>query len=199
MSEKEEDHTRPAEKQENTAEGSKPGPFTSLVRGIGNLIDLVASMDDEKSEERREGEITDPSGRLKAAFKFSIKSALTDEALEFESPSRVKEKPARSKPTVEEEVQPLVDVFDEGDHVLLIIELPAVEEKNIHIEVNGDILAFTAASKYRKYAGEVVLPDDIDGSTVTSKYKNSVLEIRMNKKFHDSNDHPTESRRSKSS
>jgi HSP20 family molecular chaperone IbpA len=83
---------------------------------------------------------------------------------------------------VEEERQPLVDVFDEQDHGLVIIELAGVEEEHIHTEVTGDILTLSAAGGNRKYSREVVLPQDVDASTIQSKYKNGVLEIRMSKK-----------------
>ncbi|HTK06699.1 MAG TPA: Hsp20/alpha crystallin family protein [Ktedonobacteraceae bacterium] len=200
MPEKEEDLNRRAAKEESVDSGNKPKSIIGLVRGIGNLIDLVASLEDEKSE--REGEITDPSGRLKAGFKFSIKTGLS-EPLEFDSSGERREPREKRGPSresiVEEEIQPIVDVFDEESHVLVIIELPGVEEEDIHIEVNGDILLLSAANRNRNYSGEVVLPGDVDGSTVTSKYKNGVLEIRMSKRSHDEHDHSNESRGSKSS
>jgi HSP20 family protein len=211
MPEKEEDRNKQTTNKENTASDNKTNSFTGFFRGIGNLIDLVANLEnDEKSEERREGEITDPSGRMKAAFKFSIRTGL-GEPLEFGSSnigssnigssnigSSHKERATSPRPNVEEEIQPVVDIFDEETYVLLLIELPGVEEEDIHLEVNGDILMLSAANRYRKYTGEVVLPDEVDGSSVTSKYKNSVLEIRMSKKSHDS-DHSAESGGSKSS
>ena len=92
----------------------------------------------------------------------------------------VQETPHGSR--VEGERQPLVDIFDEQDHVLVIIELPGVEEEHISTEVTGDILTLSAARGNRKYSSEVVLPQDVDATTIKSTYKNGVLEIRMSKK-----------------
>ena len=38
---------------------------------------------------------------------------------------------------VEEVREPIVDVFDEEDHILVIAELPGVSEDKIKIEVAG--------------------------------------------------------------
>ena len=82
---------------------------------------------------------------------------------------------------VEEEREPLVDIFNEKDHVLVIIELPGVEKEQISAQVKGDILTLSANDGDRKYYKEIVLPKNVDASTLKSKYKNGVLEIRINK------------------
>jgi len=154
--------------------------FGGLFQGIGNLIDLVSKMEEEgKGEVRREGGFTSSSGRVKAVYGFSIKTGLGGKPT-IEPFGNVKKTP--KGPVVEEERQPLVDVFDEKKHVLVIIELPGVEEKNISTQIKGDILTLSAVSSDRKYYKEVVLPKDVDASSLKSKYKNGVLEIRIEKK-----------------
>ncbi len=154
--------------------------FGGLFQGIGNIIDLVSKMEEEgKGEIKREEEFTSPSGRVKAVYGLSVKTGLGGKPT-VESFGNVR-KTAKG-PVVEEERQPLVDVFDEKDHILIIIELPGVEEEHISTKVNGDILTLSAANGGRKYYKEVVLPNDVDADTVTSKYKNGVLEIRISKK-----------------
>lgn len=177
MSEKDDDQKKQAAGKGSEGSGNRPNSFTDIFQGIGNLINLATSIEEGK----REAEITDPSGRFKAAFHFSVKTGLP-EGMEVEHAVR-KRGPSQG-PTVEEEIQPFVDVFDEESYVLVIAELPGVEEKDIHIEVKGDILTLSAANGPRKYSREVILPSDVDSSTMESKYKNGVLEIRMSKKSH---------------
>jgi HSP20 family molecular chaperone IbpA len=154
--------------------------FGGLLRGIGSLIDSVAQMDEEGKEEvNREGEFMSPSGRVKAIYGFSVKTDLGGKPT-VEPFGNVRRTPRG--PVVEEEREPLVDVFDEKDHVLVIIELPGVEEEHISTKVNGDILILSATDEARKYYKEVVLPKDVDTDTLTRKYKNGVLEIRISKK-----------------
>jgi HSP20 family protein len=154
--------------------------FGSFFQGIRNVIDLVSEMEEEtKDEVKHEGEFTSPSGRVKAVYGFSVKTSLGGKPT-VEPFGNVRK--TSKGPVVEEERQPLVDVFDEKDHVLVIIELPGVEEEQISIKMKGDILTLSAANGDRKYYKEVVLPEDVDAGTLKSKYKNGVLEIRISKK-----------------
>lgn len=154
--------------------------FGGLFQGIGSVIDLVSKMEEEgKGKTKQEGEFTSPSGRVKAVYGFSINSSVGGKPV-VEPFGNVRKTP--KGPVVEEERQPLVDVFDEKDHVLVIIELPGVEEEQISTQVKGDILTLSAASGEHKYYKEVILPKDVDAGTLKSKYKNGVLEIRIDKK-----------------
>lgn len=153
--------------------------FGDIFQGIGNFIDLVSRMEEEgEGEEKREGEFTSPSGRVKAVYGLSVKKGVGGKPV-IEPFGNVKR--TTQGAVVEDEIQPLADVFDEEDHVLIIVELPGVDAKHIHTEMKGDILTLAAASGGRKYAREVVLPKGVDASTMTSKYRNGVLEIKMNK------------------
>jgi len=78
--------------------------------------------------------------------------------------------------------EPIVDIFDEEDLVLVLAELPGVEEGDIHLEVKDDILNLTAEGKDRKYSKEVLLPSVVDADTMESTYKNGVLEIKLIKR-----------------
>jgi HSP20 family protein len=154
--------------------------FGGLFEGIGNIIDLVARVEEEgKDETAQERTFTSPSGRVKAVYGLSIRTNLGGKPT-VESFGNVR-KTARG-PVVEEEREPLVDIFDEKDHVLIIVELPGVEEEHISAGIRGDILTISASGGERKYYKEVVLPEDIDAGTLQRKYKNGVLELRMSKK-----------------
>src|SRR6266852_6177405 len=140
-----------------------------LFQGIGSVIDLVSRMEEEgKGEVNREGEFTSPSGRVKAVYGFSVKTGRGGKPT-VEPFGNVK-KTAKG-PVVEEERQPLVDIFDEKDHVLVIIELPGIEKEHISTSIKGDILTLSAANGDRKYYKEVVLPEDIDAGAMKKKYK----------------------------
>jgi HSP20 family protein len=154
--------------------------FGGLFQGIGNLIDLVSKIEEEGKEEvKREGEFTSPSGRVKAVYGFSVKTNVGGRPI-VEPFGNVR-KTAKGT-VVEEERQPLVDIFDEKDHVLIIIELPGIEEEHISTTVKGDVLTLSAANGGRKYYKEVILPKDADADTLKSKYRNGVLELRFSKK-----------------
>lgn len=178
--EKKDDQNNPTEKKVEFDFRIGKMSFGDIMQGVSSFIDAVSKLEEEgKGEERREGEFTSPSGRVKAVYGLSIKEGLEGRSF-VESFGNVKKTP--QGPVVEEEREPLVDVFDEQDHVSVIVELPGVQVKDIHTEVTGDILTLSAAGSSRKYYKEVVLPKNIDASTLKSTYRNGILDIRVNKK-----------------
>jgi HSP20 family protein len=180
MAAKDDDQKKQDEEKTEIDFGIGKFSFGGLFQGIGSLIDLVSKMEEEgKGEVNREGEFTSPSGRVKAVYGLSVKTGLGGKPT-VESFGNVRR--THKVPVVDEEREPLVDVFDEKDHVLVIVELPGVAEEQISTKVNGDILTLSAAEGGRKYYKEVVLPKDVDAGTLTSSYKNGVLELRMSKK-----------------
>jgi HSP20 family protein len=151
-----------------------------IFQGIESVIDLVSKMEEVGAKEQtREEAFTSPSGRMNAVYGFSVKTNLGGK--QTVEPFGNVRKTSRG-PVVEEERQPLVDVFDENDHIVVIAELPGVAEENISANVKGDILTLSAANGERKYYKEVVLPEEVDADTLQRKYKNGVLEIKVNKK-----------------
>jgi len=154
--------------------------FSGLFQGIGGLIDLVARIDEEeKGEVTREREFTSPSGRVKAVYGLSIKTNIAGLPT-VETFGNVRETSGGS--VIEDEREPLVDTFNEKDSMLLIAELPGVEQEQIHTDIEGDVLTLSASGGERKYRKEITLPQDVDTSTMQSTYKNGMLEIRMTKK-----------------
>lgn len=180
VSANDDDQDKPGEKKVGLDLRLGKMSFGDLIQGIGSFMDLVSRMEEAGEEEKRlEGEITSPSGHVKAVYGFSIKEGLGGRPI-VEPFGNVKRTP--QGPVVDEEREPLVDIFDEQDHVSVIIELPGVQLGDIHTEIKGDVLTLSAANDSRKYYKEVVLPKNVDSSTASSKYKNGIFEIRMKKK-----------------
>jgi len=86
-----------------------------------------------------------------------------------------------SGPVVAEVREPMVDIFDEGDEIRVIAELPGVDEKGIQVEVKDDILTLTAQGAERKYQKEVLLPSPVKPQ-VHQSYRNGILEIKLKKR-----------------
>jgi len=77
-------------------------------------------------------------------------------------------------------VEPVVDVFDEEDHLLIITELPGVERKDIKVNVDDDTLTISTDVPDCRYT-EVELPCVVE-SKIKTTYKNGVLKIRLMKR-----------------
>jgi HSP20 family protein len=149
--------------------------FGGLFKGLGNLIDLAAKLGEEGVE--RSGEIRGLPRGAKGVYGFSIRTLAGKPVIE--SFGNIRE--TAGGPVVEEVREPMVDVFDEQDHILVIAELPGVSENEIKIEVAGDILNLTASDKDRKYAREILLPGKVKPDSMKTSYRNGILEITLEK------------------
>jgi len=149
-----------------------------IFKGLGNFIELLGEMAEEgKSELTRTGELKGP-GRTRAMYGFTVKIGAGG-VPRVERFGNVRE--TEMGAVVEEVREPMVDVFDEGNEVVVIAEIPGVEESDIQLEVKQDILLLSASDGGRKYSKEVLLPCAVLAETMKSSYHNGILEIRLTK------------------
>ena len=151
-----------------------------LFKGIEKLVDLAADLKEAGGEIKKEGEIDLSHLRegMKGVFGFSIKTAVGGKPI-VEPFGNIKKTP--KGPTVEEEREPMTDVFDEKEEVRVYAEMPGVNEEDIKVVLRGDILDISAQSGDRKYHKEVLLPTKVKAETTSSSYKNGILEVRIKK------------------
>ena len=151
-----------------------------LFRGIEKLVNLAADLKDAGGEIKKEGEIdlSHLKEGMKGVFGFSIKTAVGGKPI-VEPFGNIKKTP--KGPTVEEEREPMTDVFDEKEEVRIYAEMPGVNEEDIKFDLKGDILDISAQSGERKYHKEVLLPVQVKKETLSYTYKNGILEVRIKK------------------
>ena len=76
--------------------------------------------------------------------------------------------------------EPAADVLDEGDHFVVIAELPGMEAAAIGWTVtDGSRLVIRAESADRKYVKDLRLPGLVSEEAAMSCYANGVLELRL--------------------
>ena len=150
--------------------------FGGIFKGLGNLIDLAAKLNEEGVN--KTGEIKGLPKNVKGVYGFKI-STMSGGKPVIETFGNVKE--TAKGPVVEEVREPIVDVFDEKDHILVIVELPGVSKEKIKVDINGDILNLTTSDKDRQYAKEILLPHKVNAETLKTSYKNGILEITLEK------------------
>jgi len=150
-----------------------------LFKGIGNLVDLISDLSEAgENISSRVGEVgLGKDNEVRAVYGFTVRTGLGG-LPRVESFGNVRE--TDDGPTVTETREPLVDVFDEGESLLVVGELPGVAAEEIDISVQGDVLAITTNGK-RKYAKEVLLPAPVIDAEMTTTYNNGVLEVRLRK------------------
>jgi HSP20 family protein len=151
-----------------------------FLSGIGNLVEKLSELAEKGEELKKGGEFG--GKELRGVYGFSVKvGGLGGERKVTLEPFGNIKRPARGAPVVSEEREPMVDLFDEEDHLLVVAELPGVEEKDVKLELHGDILEITAQRGDNKYRKEVLLGKVFDKERMSSSCRNGVLEVRFKK------------------
>ncbi|MCX5644925.1 MAG: Hsp20/alpha crystallin family protein [Phycisphaerae bacterium] len=164
----------------NDAFGVAKVGLGGLFKGIENLIDLAAKLKDSGGQISREGEVdlSHLKEGMKGVFGFSVKTAVGGEPI-VEPFGNIRQTP--TGPSVEDVREPLTDVFDEEHEIRVLAEMPGINQDDIHLDLKDDILDICAESGKRKYHKEVLLPAPVQPGTMTSRYNNGILEIKVSK------------------
>ncbi|MFH1287497.1 MAG: Hsp20/alpha crystallin family protein [bacterium] len=154
--------------------------ISGLFNGIEKLVDLAGKLEAAGGEIKKEGEIDLSHLRegMKGVFGFSVKTATGGKTV-VEPFGNIKKTP--KGPIVEEVREPMSDVFDEKEEVLIIVEMPGVHEEGVTVDLKEDILEISGAGKNRKYRKEILLPKNIKKETLSHHYKNGILEVKVKK------------------
>ena len=155
--------------------------FGGLFKGLGDFIDLLGDMIEtgEEEEVTRSGEfrVKGLGDKAQGVYGFSVRTGIGGiPRVERFGNIRTTEE----GPVVAEVREPLVDVFDEEQEIVIVAELPGVAEDEVHIEIQDDILSLETSGE-RKYAKEILLPEPVDAATLQKAYKNGILELRLKK------------------
>lgn len=154
--------------------------FGDMLRGIRGLLDTVQNVDEQgRSTIHKIGQFSSSNpSKIKVACNFNVKiGELKDSNLhsfrnlqagagEFEN-KRIKE--------------PIVKVFDEEDYIVVISELPGIEENQIQLQIIDSCLKL-CASGVQNYQATIPLPCPVDEKTIIYLYEKGTLEITVRKK-----------------
>lgn len=78
-------------------------------------------------------------------------------------------------------IEPLVDVLEEDDDIVVVAEVPGVGSDEISVKVKGTILTIHSDNPQRPYHKQIQLPADVRKGDAKSSIRNGVLEVRLKK------------------
>lgn len=154
------------------------GGLGGLLRGLGDLVEKLGEMAESGETISRTGELRGDGKELKGIYGFTVKVGLGEEKPKVESFGNIRRDAKSGRTEVQEVREPLVDVFDEEDHFLVVAELPGIGADNVHVEVKDDVLTITAEKGDKKYRKEVLLPRSVSKEKMQVSCHNGVLEIK---------------------
>lgn len=150
-----------------------------IARGLSNLFNVLADFDNLPRRGRHEKD-----GRV---MEYSFGARTLREAAEArdagEEEAPAPERPVRraAKRTTVEMLEPVTDMFDEGNELVFLFELPGVEREDIRCILDGDILLLEAKSGARLYRKETFIEEKLAGNAPQLNLRNGVLEVRLAK------------------
>ena len=166
----------------------------SAMLGIGGIFDGVSNLISkfgelaEKGEglrsAMREGE-TASGKKFTTSYGVNVRFGLGKDGIGKEGEYSVdpvsKETKSNSKSSnqVPRVREPNVELFDEGDHLQIIAEMPGVSSENVHLTFVEKNLLIEGVSKVAEFKKELLLPRIFGPEQVNITANNGIVEIRL--------------------
>lgn len=163
----------------------KPEPSGGgFFAGLGTLIEQLGKLAEQA--EQAGGEVTKTGEfsvgsdkRVKGVYGFSVKSGLGEKGVKIEPFGNIRRDEEGKLVAVHEIREPMVDVFDEPGRLLVVAEVPGIEEENVQLEVHDDILVISTEKGEHKYRKEVLLPASFSSDKMSFSCRNGILKIQL--------------------
>ena len=150
---------------------------------LGTAMEKLADLAERGQNLAQSGEIKglDPEGKLHGVYGFSVKTALGNQGqreVKIEPFGNIRRE-SSGETVVEDVREPLVDVHEEQDHVLVLAEIPGVSKKDVELELSGSRLTIRARRGEKRYCKEVALPASFALENMRWECVNGILKIRL--------------------
>jgi HSP20 family protein len=186
MAKTQKNRTRPPRPEDAAGDESR-GNFGfnlgGLLGSLGSAVEKLVDLAEKGQDLSHTGELKglDPQGKLRGVYGFSVKTALGGQGereLKIEPFGNIRREPSGAA-VVDDVREPLCDVYDEDDHVLVLAEIPGVSKKDVQLELAEDRLTIRARRGEKRYHKEVVLPETFAPPKMQWECANGMLKIRF--------------------
>jgi HSP20 family protein len=165
----------------SSKDDSAGGGISGFLGGLTELVEKLGELADKGKELSGKGELSDlgPGNQLKGVYGFNVKVGLGDDKkVKVEPFGNIKRDTKTGETVVQEVREPMVDIFEEDDHTLIIAEMPGIASKDVELEVKDDVLTILAEKGDKKYRKEVLLPGSFSSEKMEFSCNNGMLEIK---------------------
>ena len=152
----------------------------AIFRGLGNFVELLGNMVEQGEQQvDRQGafKVKGLGDQAQGVCGFSIRTGLGG-APEVRRFGNVRT--TAKGPVVSDVREPLVDVFDEGEEIVVTAELPGVAEEELTLTPAATVLSLETTGT-RRYAKEIALPLPVDTTSLRRSFRNGILQVQLKK------------------
>ncbi len=79
--------------------------------------------------------------------------------------------------------EPLVDIVDEGDSLVIVAELKGIMKEDISVTAKAEEIDIAVSNSNTVYSRNIPMPQLVNPASGKAKYNNGVLEIRLKKRM----------------
>ena len=132
-----------------------------VIKGLGDLLHLVAP-------------------RLEGLYDISVRVGGIRGPATMPRAGSIPRAGERRRTAAEDAREPAVDLFDEGDIIIVVVQLPGIEQGAVHWSFRDSRhLTIRGGAADRNFHKELPLPSAVDEAATVSSFANGVLELRL--------------------
>jgi HSP20 family protein len=170
----------PRNKDREPSDSRAAGGLGGILGGLNEFIDKLGELADTGREFRKTTEVQGggPGREVKGVYGFSVKVGLGTDGVKVEPFGNIHRDKQSGHAVVQEHREPMVDLFEEADHLLIVAEMPGVNADDVRLDLKDDMLTIKAERRDKKYLKEVLLPGVFAREKMAVTCTNGVVEIR---------------------
>jgi HSP20 family protein len=152
-----------------------------LLGGLGGLIEKLGELAEVGEELSRSGEFTDAGGKVRGVYGINVKTAMGEGGqteLKVEPFGNI-HRSAADRREGNDVREPLVDIHEEDDHVLVLVELPGVAKENVNLTVADGRMELAAERGKTSYRKDVDLPKGCTAENMHWECSHGILQVRF--------------------
>lgn len=154
------------------------GGIGGFLGGLAELVQKLNELAETSKEISGTGEIPDLGKKIKGVYGFNVKVGIGDDKVRVEPFGNIKKDKKSGRTVVQEVREPLVDIFEEEDYILIVAEMPGISSEDVKLDVKDDVLTITAQRGDKKYNKEILLPRPVIKEKMIVSCNNGMLEIK---------------------
>jgi HSP20 family protein len=168
-------------RRDRTSHGGIEAGLGGMLKGLGDLVEKLGELAETGQELSKTGEIHGSGKEVRGIYGFTVKVGLGEEGPRIEPFGNIRRDIKSGRTEVQEVREPMVDVFEEDDHLLVLVELPGIDKEDVRIDLKDDVLTISAERGDKKYRKEVLLPRSVSKEKMQVSCNKGILEIKCPK------------------
>lgn len=171
---------------------SSSGGLSDLFSNLNRLVTHLGDVVDEGGEIKRTVHFGDetgdgPSGVVGVHIRTNIGATDSSEAVSVHPFGNLREDDD-GRIVVDETRDPVVDVYDEDNHVRIVAELPGATEDDVTIDVHDQTAVLDAKTERHHYRTTLHLPRSVNPASVSIHATNGIVNVTLDAAPSDSTD-----------